>query len=51
MSKQTITINTLKAAKPILLKKYPIKQLAIFGSVSRLEDSENSDVDIMVEFD
>jgi uncharacterized protein len=51
MSNQTITLNKLKAAKLILLQNYPIKQLALFGSVSRQEDDENSDVDIMVEFD
>jgi predicted nucleotidyltransferase len=51
MSIQAITINKLKLAKPVLLKDYPIKHLALFGSVSRLEDNENSDVDIMVEFD
>ncbi|MDP2364578.1 MAG: nucleotidyltransferase domain-containing protein, partial [Ignavibacteria bacterium] len=27
------------------------KHLALFGSVSRQEDNEDSDVDIMVEFD
>lgn len=51
MSIQDITINKLKLAKPVLLKEYPIKHLALFGSVSRFEDNENSDVDIMVEFD
>lgn len=51
MSNQAITINKLKTAKPVLLKNYPIKHLALFGSVSRNEDSEDSDVDIMVEFD
>lgn len=51
MSNQTITLNKLKTAKSILLKDYPIKHLALFGSVSRLEDNEESDVDIMVEFD
>lgn len=51
MSNQTITINKLKTAKPILLQNYPIKQLALFGSVSRKEDNKDSDVDIMVEFD
>jgi len=50
MSNQTITLNKLKEAKLILLQNYPIKQLALFGSVSRQEDDENSDVDIMVEF-
>ena len=51
MSSQTNTIDKLKSAKPFLLKNYPIRQLALFGSVSRNEDNENSDIDIMVEFD
>ncbi len=51
MSIQAITINKLKTAKPVLLKYYPIKHLALFGSVSRQEDDNDSDVDIMVEFD
>lgn len=51
MSTQALTINKLKTAKSVLLKDYPIKNLALFGSVSRKEDSADSDVDIMVEFD
>lgn len=51
MSNQTITLNKLKAAKLILRQNYPIKHLALFGSVSRHEDNDDSDVDIMVEFD
>jgi len=51
MSNQTITLNKLKTAKSILFKDYPIRHLALFGSVSRQEDNEDSDVDIMVEFD
>lgn len=35
---------------PEITAKYPIKSLAIFGSLSRKEDDENSDVDILVEF-
>ncbi|MBE0551700.1 MAG: nucleotidyltransferase domain-containing protein [Ignavibacterium sp.] len=51
MSAQALTINKLKTAKSVLLKDYPIKHLALFGSVSRQEDNADSDVDIMVEFD
>lgn len=36
--------------KKHLFKNYPIKSLAIFGSVSRSEQNEDSDVDILVEF-
>jgi hypothetical protein len=33
-----------------LFKDYPIKSMAIFGSYSRKENNENSDLDILVEF-
>jgi uncharacterized protein len=34
-----------------LQKKYPIKTIGVFGSVPRGENNENSDVDILVEFE
>jgi len=37
--------------KPVLLKKYPIKSIGIFGSVALGDFNELSDVDILVEFD
>lgn len=36
--------------KDKLYKDYPIKSLAIFGSYSRKEQTDNSDLDILVEF-
>ena len=33
-----------------LFNKYPIQSLAIFGSFSRKEQTESSDLDILVEF-
>ena len=33
------------------IKKYHVKSVAIFGSVARDESTENSDIDILVEFD
>lgn len=42
--------NLLSENKHRLLEKYPIKSLGIFGSYSRNEQKENSDVDILVEF-
>ena len=36
--------------KSSLFRKYPIKSLAIFGSYSRGDQHESSDVDILVEF-
>ena len=40
----------LKNHKQRLFKDYPIKSLAIFGSYSRREERESSDLDILVEF-
>lgn len=41
----------LKEAKPILQKKYGVKDLALFGSYSRnTAVSGKSDVDVMVDF-
>ena len=41
---------TLSNNKQRLFTKYPIKSMAIFGSYSRREQNENSDLDILVEF-
>lgn len=48
-TKQSI-IEQLRVAKPGLQRRFPIKELALFGSVSRGDDSANSDIDILVEF-
>ncbi|NWF88156.1 MAG: nucleotidyltransferase family protein [Ignavibacteriaceae bacterium] len=50
MSYQLAALEKLKEVKPVLITKYPIKRMALFGSISRKEDDENSDVDILVEF-
>ncbi len=50
MSSQLETIEKLKAVMPEISAKYPIKSMAIFGSMSREEDDEKSDIDILVEF-
>jgi predicted nucleotidyltransferase len=42
--------DTLAAHREKLVEKYPIRTLAIFGSYSRNEQKENSDLDILVEF-
>ena len=39
----------LREALPELKHKYPIESLAVFGSYSRNEASEESDIDILVE--
>ena len=40
----------LSANKDVLFHKYPIKELGIFGSVARMEENTDSDIDILVEF-
>ena len=42
--------NKLSRIKVKLQKKYPIASLALFGSYARSEQTESSDVDIIVEF-
>ncbi|MFA4852687.1 MAG: nucleotidyltransferase family protein [Bacteroidales bacterium] len=41
----------LKKQKKSLRKRFKIKKIALFGSYTRGEQTESSDVDIMVEFD
>ena len=42
--------ETLKRFKPILKEKFKVKEIGIFGSCGRGEESEESDIDILVEF-
>ncbi len=42
--------KTLQNNKLILVKKYGIKDLAIFGSYARNEQNQESDIDILVDF-
>lgn len=42
--------NTLSSHKNRLFHEYPIKSMAIFGSYSRREQKDFSDLDIIVEF-
>lgn len=43
-------INILSSHKKKLVAAYPIKSLAIFGSYSRKEQNDTSDLDILIEF-
>jgi len=48
------TLNDIKQKladrKPDLFSRYPLRSLAIFGSFSREEQNDISDLDIIVEF-
>jgi predicted nucleotidyltransferase len=43
-------LNILKNKKKDLEKKYPISELALFGSYARGDFNEHSDIDILVDF-
>ncbi|WP_321778596.1 nucleotidyltransferase family protein [Sulfurimonas sp.] len=47
MTKQEILVS-LKKNTPVLSEKFGIKQLALFGSYAKNEQTENSDIDILV---
>ncbi|MEO7120526.1 MAG: nucleotidyltransferase family protein [Ginsengibacter sp.] len=49
MNKQFV-LEKLKKIKPVLSQKYGITELALFGSYSRDEENEKSDIDIMVNY-
>jgi len=43
--------KTINLQMPYLKEKYHVKKLGVFGSVARNEQSPESDVDILVEFE
>ncbi|CAN5207275.1 nucleotidyltransferase [soil metagenome] len=50
MYKTNEIISILAGKKKELIKKYPFCELAIFGSYARGDYNENSDIDILVDF-
>lgn len=50
MKTQSQILKLLHQNKEILFNKYPIKELALFGSFARNEQNLSSDIDILVEF-
>lgn len=50
MYTKTQILDILKDKKAELLNRYPISELGIFGSYARGDFDENSDVDILVDF-
>ena len=45
-----MVLQILKDNKQFLFEKYPLKSLALFGSYSRGDYTNESDVDILVDF-
>ncbi len=50
MKKIDKIITILKENKPILEKKYSVKNLEVFGSYVHDDQKKNSDLDVLVEF-
>ena len=44
-------LNTLADLKPILYRDYSVKQIGLFGSFSDDSNTEDSDIDLLVEFE
>lgn len=44
-------LRELTGSKDRLFSKYGIKEMAIFGSVSREDNTDESDLDVLVDFD
>lgn len=49
MKTQLYIKTKLTELKPILQQKYPVAAIALFGSYARNEQTEESDVDVMIE--
>jgi len=48
-SQQDILIS-IKKIKDEVMRTYPVKNIGVFGSVARNEQTEASDIDLLVEF-
>jgi len=44
-------LSKLRELKPTILADYKAKEIGLFGSFVRGEQSENSDIDVLVEFE
>jgi hypothetical protein len=51
MSKKEEIIGKINAENAFIKEKYHVKNIGVFGSVARGEETEKSDVDILVEFE
>ncbi len=50
MMNQNDIYTKLNALKPVLSDKFFVERIGYFGSYSRNEQTENSDIDILVDF-
>ena|ERR1017187_8300852 len=50
MNKREDVLNFLRTNKELLLSKYSLTKIGIFGSYARNEQTEMSDIDIILDF-
>ncbi len=50
MAKRKQIEAILRKNKPLLAKKFNVRQIGIFGSFARGNESDDSDIDLLVEF-
>lgn len=51
MYTQKQILDFISKSKPILHEKFHVSKIGLFGSYARQEQSANSDIDLIVEFD
>jgi predicted nucleotidyltransferase len=51
MSSRQNILERLRTLKPALQQEFPLRRMAVFGSWARNEQTESSDVDILVDVD
>ncbi|MET0546277.1 MAG: nucleotidyltransferase family protein [Caulobacterales bacterium] len=51
MTPLTDIIEALRALKPVLRERYGVCAMTVFGSRARNQGSENSDLDLLVDFE
>lgn len=49
LSKKTV-LDILEAEIPYIMREYQVKKIGVFGSYAREEQTEASDIDLLVEF-
>lgn len=51
MNKKEEIIQKLKGLKPEIEQRYKVNEIGIFGSYSRNEQTEDSDIDILIDYE
>lgn len=44
-------VDTLRALKPLIMNSFKVRSIALFGSYARGDQTETSDVDVIVDVD